>query len=329
MGRIPRYHLNDATDACEIQLDSDKFLREVFWHERLQEAKAEYFMTDPKIQEGAPAPEAEVPPMSATDVTSKDFAVSSIVGKIIGDLAVMLPFLLIVMFSYFDNVWTAIPLMERFALLPWLLFMYTYGVCSIYERAQSLQKVGRKVRQKNYRFTLWWGIAIIAIHYAYIPARIKPELLENSFYEGIYRIYQVVLGINNGIGSTAIGDLSFAAPWFGLAVAFYGALRAAAGRIYLNGYWGVHIYNYGESHKIVNQGPYRSVRNPIYQGQFLLVLGTAFVASSFIFFLFAIFTFLMNHARVLVEERELGELFKADYEAYKRDATFRYFNGVL
>lgn len=74
-----------------------------------------------------------------------------------------------------------------------------------------------------------------------------------------------------------------------------------------------------EGHKLVTEGPYNIVRNPIYTGMFGMLLATSLAVSHWIgltvgVVLFAIGTFI----RVRSEERLLREMFGSEFNAYER-----------
>jgi protein-S-isoprenylcysteine O-methyltransferase Ste14 len=72
-----------------------------------------------------------------------------------------------------------------------------------------------------------------------------------------------------------------------------------------------------EGHKLVTEGPYRIVRNPIYTGMFGMLLATGLAISHWIGLLLAIVVFAVGTViRVQSEEKLLREAFGAEFEAY-------------
>jgi len=74
-----------------------------------------------------------------------------------------------------------------------------------------------------------------------------------------------------------------------------------------------------EGHKLVTEGPYNVVRNPIYTGMFGMLLATGFAVShwlglSIAIVIFAIGTFI----RVRSEEKLLREAFGGEFDEYAR-----------
>jgi protein-S-isoprenylcysteine O-methyltransferase Ste14 len=74
-----------------------------------------------------------------------------------------------------------------------------------------------------------------------------------------------------------------------------------------------------EGHKLVTEGPYSVVRNPIYTGMFGMLLATGLVVSHWIGLLIAILVFAAGTLiRVQSEEKLLREAFGQQFEAYAR-----------
>ncbi len=74
-----------------------------------------------------------------------------------------------------------------------------------------------------------------------------------------------------------------------------------------------------EGHKLVTEGPYRLVRNPIYTGMLGMMLATGLAISDWIALVAAVLLFTVGTwIRVRSEERLLRETFGAEFEAYAR-----------
>jgi len=74
-----------------------------------------------------------------------------------------------------------------------------------------------------------------------------------------------------------------------------------------------------EGHKLVTEGPYRIVRNPIYTGMFGMLLATGLAISHWVGLLVAILVFVAGTLiRVHSEENLLREAFGAEFTAYER-----------
>ena len=74
-----------------------------------------------------------------------------------------------------------------------------------------------------------------------------------------------------------------------------------------------------EGHKLITEGPYGVVRNPIYMGMFGMLLATGLAISNWIGLLIATVVYAIGTAiRVRSEEKLLREAFGAEFEAYAR-----------
>jgi protein-S-isoprenylcysteine O-methyltransferase Ste14 len=75
-----------------------------------------------------------------------------------------------------------------------------------------------------------------------------------------------------------------------------------------------------EGHTLIQDGPYRFVRNPIYTGMFGMLLATGLVMTQWIPLVIAIVLFIAGtYVRVRSEERLLREAFGSEFEAYARN----------
>ena len=75
-----------------------------------------------------------------------------------------------------------------------------------------------------------------------------------------------------------------------------------------------------EGHTLIQGGPYRFVRNPIYTGMFGMLLSTGLVARQWFPLLVAIVLFIPGtYIRIRSEERLLRQAFGPEFEAYARN----------
>jgi protein-S-isoprenylcysteine O-methyltransferase Ste14 len=108
-------------------------------------------------------------------------------------------------------------------------------------------------------------------------------------------------------------------PWLeviGLAVFLLGLALAVWARVYLGRNWGMPMTQ-KEDPELVTSGPYRRVRNPIYSGIILAMIGTTIAVS--LYWLVAVVVlggyFIYS---ATVEERYMAERFPDSYPEYKR-----------
>jgi protein-S-isoprenylcysteine O-methyltransferase Ste14 len=74
-----------------------------------------------------------------------------------------------------------------------------------------------------------------------------------------------------------------------------------------------------EGHRLITEGPYNVVRNPIYTGMFGMLLATGLAFSHWLGLLFAIVVFAIGTAiRVHSEEKLLRETFGEEFKSYAR-----------
>lgn len=74
-----------------------------------------------------------------------------------------------------------------------------------------------------------------------------------------------------------------------------------------------------EGHTLIQDGPYRFVRNPIYAGMFGMLLATGLAAAQWALLLAAVVLFIAGtYIRIRSEERLLREAFGSEFEAYAR-----------
>jgi protein-S-isoprenylcysteine O-methyltransferase Ste14 len=93
------------------------------------------------------------------------------------------------------------------------------------------------------------------------------------------------------------------------------------GRVALGSNWSGAVAAVREGHELVQSGPYRFVRHPIYTGLLFAMLGTAFTigtAASYIAVLLALAAFLV---RIRIEEALMVSQFPETYPAYKQQTA--------
>ncbi len=75
-----------------------------------------------------------------------------------------------------------------------------------------------------------------------------------------------------------------------------------------------------EDHTLIQDGPYRLVRNPIYAGMFGMLVATGLAVTQWIPLLLAIVLFIAGtYIRIRSEERLLREAFGPEFEKYARE----------
>jgi len=112
----------------------------------------------------------------------------------------------------------------------------------------------------------------------------------------------------------------------GFIVLFAGFFLVVWGRLYLNSFWGTHIYKYenelATNYKLVTSKPYKICRHPIYFGQSCMVIGTALIFNNWAHVVLAILLIVVNIFRAIQEEIFLKETFTDNWEKYKNETPF-------
>ncbi len=234
-------------------------------------------------------------------------------------------------------VYDRIGLAQRFMFLPWVFFLSAYGVVAWYEQVNKTNHIIEKrlvrTADNTYPYPLYWVFVPLMLYY-YPIATSGAECL--SSLPGVKEwlssnANQTIVGaiqfINYHVVRLDADDARHTALYLLLFLyAVFGAGRAAKARVYLNGYWGLHLYEPAESEEkkldFVKDGPYKRCRHPIYGGQVHLAVATALTFGQLSFLVFALAVFLLNVQRAWREERHLARVYGGDYENYKIDTTF-------
>jgi protein-S-isoprenylcysteine O-methyltransferase Ste14 len=170
----------------------------------------------------------------------------------------------------------------------------------------------------------WWGFAL-AFFLRKTPPRTRATKRDPSSYLGL-----LVQAIGYSIvwflplrrrefvpvsGSEWLGWL-IAAASIALAAASVGLVIWAARCLGKQWSLGAQLV---ESHDLIEDGPYRFVRNPIYSGMFGMLIATGMAVANWSALLLAVFVFAWGTwIRIRVEERLLRDAFREKFEDYAR-----------
>jgi protein-S-isoprenylcysteine O-methyltransferase Ste14 len=119
------------------------------------------------------------------------------------------------------------------------------------------------------------------------------------------------------VAGSPVMEWGLAALTVAIAVASVWLVNAAARR--LGKQWAL-AARLVEGHTLIQDGPYRFVRNPIYAGMFGMLLATGLAVAQWIPLLIAIVLFIPGtYIRIRSEERLLRQAFGPEFEAYARN----------
>ncbi len=119
-----------------------------------------------------------------------------------------------------------------------------------------------------------------------------------------------------------------AAGIVGDALALAGLVLSVWARITLGTNWSANVV-VKEDHAIIDRGPYRSVRHPIYSGVLLMILGTAVLWGTLAGFLLLVVALAGFAVKARSEERLLTEYLGDSYSDYKRRVRWAVIPRVL
>ena len=118
------------------------------------------------------------------------------------------------------------------------------------------------------------------------------------------------------LGARFLPAAGWAAP-LGMVMTLAGLLFACWARHVLGSNWSA-VVQLKQDHELIERGPYRHVRHPIYTGLLLAFLGTAVALGEWRGLLALAIVAVSFWRKLLLEERWLGEQFGAAYADYMR-----------
>lgn len=108
-----------------------------------------------------------------------------------------------------------------------------------------------------------------------------------------------------------------AVDFIGIAILILGLGFAIWARLHLGRYWSARII-LAKDHQLIQTGPYHLVRNPIYFGGLVAILGTAIVIGEVRGVLAIVLVLIAFLRKIRVEERWLCERFGTAYTEYQK-----------
>ena len=118
------------------------------------------------------------------------------------------------------------------------------------------------------------------------------------------------------LGGRFVPD-TYAVALLGLAMTVAGLLFACWARVVLGNNWSA-VVQLKQDHELIERGPYRHVRHPIYTGLLLAFLGTAVALGEWRGLLACVIVAISFWRKLRLEERWLSEQFGPAYADYMR-----------
>jgi len=122
---------------------------------------------------------------------------------------------------------------------------------------------------------------------------------------------------SGGVLGSVLFTPSLAVSILGLVLVGKGIIFSCWARFHLGKYWSGRI-TLKQDHKLIQSGPYRWVRHPIYTGILLAMLGTALMIGKVHAFAAVLIMFVAYCYKISREEKLLSQQFGSDYEAYRQ-----------
>ncbi len=110
-------------------------------------------------------------------------------------------------------------------------------------------------------------------------------------------------------------------PWLGLlgdTLCIASVVFAICARVRLGANWSGAVAVVRQGHELVQSGPYRIVRHPIYTGMLFAMLGTAFTMGTVASYLAVLLAFVAFLVRIRIEEDLMTSQFPDVYPLYKQ-----------
>jgi protein-S-isoprenylcysteine O-methyltransferase Ste14 len=171
-------------------------------------------------------------------------------------------------------------------------------------------------------YICWGFIAVIWFSYSFKNKKTVQRPEKNTFLFSSFLLFVCDFLILSNylpfIDNHLITPRSFEFGIVGALLAVFGTVWAIWSRFSLGKNWSATMATVKEDHKLIQEGPYKITRHPIYTGLLFLILGSALTMgyiSSYLAFIFGLIAFLM---RINIEERIMIAQFGDIYVDYKK-----------
>ncbi|GAB3014606.1 isoprenylcysteine carboxylmethyltransferase family protein [Niabella terrae] len=165
---------------------------------------------------------------------------------------------------------------------------------------------------------LYWGLAAFNSHRARLQ---EPALKQFLLYWTPLLIAALLLGPGKWFGQSWLRENFVAhnntAGIIGLGLAFTGAAIACWSRYLLGRNWSLSVQQ-KQGHELIEQGPYRRVRHPVYAGLLLLFAGNGIIVGDYRAILAVLLVFVTFWFKLKKEEKWLTDIFGSAYIRYQQ-----------
>jgi protein-S-isoprenylcysteine O-methyltransferase Ste14 len=174
---------------------------------------------------------------------------------------------------------------------------------------------------RNLILALWvvWALYWIQAARLSKPVRRREPLVWRIAFLAQALLTAVMLGprsLTRWLGMQVIGG-GWVRFWIAVGIIAAGLVLSIWARRVLGGNWSGSV-TLKEGHELVQDGPYRRIRHPIYSGVLLMILGTALASARVQGLLAFAIAFVALFLKSRVEERWMELEFPERYMAYKR-----------
>jgi len=165
---------------------------------------------------------------------------------------------------------------------------------------------------------VFWGYWLISAVTSYAPVQRRESHVSRLLY-GIFVILSMLIlfWAQNNSTYRFVPDTT-AVKVIGVVITFLGLGFAVWARAHLGKYWSGNVTIKVE-HKLIRTGPYRWVRNPIYTGIIIAVIGSTVADGELLALLAIVFIAIGFLIKIRMEEKFLLEEFGEAFIQYKKE----------
>jgi protein-S-isoprenylcysteine O-methyltransferase Ste14 len=182
-------------------------------------------------------------------------------------------------------------------------------------RDQSLNFTGRFIELCWVIFAVYWIVAAFAVKRTLEQQSRGQRALLLAVFLAVFLLLRRG-GAPARYGNIVLWSRAFLSGALADGVVLAGLIVALWARATLGGNWSATV-TFKENHELIQRGPYRYVRHPIYSGALLMLLGTAIFYGRVFGFLALAIVFVGFWFKSRQEERLMTRHFPEAYPSYK------------